>query len=114
MNEQTAALISQLAAKLGTTADNLWAVLIHQAPISAATDILQYIAVGVAIWMYQKWLRANWDDLGDGAAVFAIIGGVALAIAGLTAFFCFPNTVAAIANPDYWALKEVLSYIRTK
>ena len=38
MNEATAKLIEELAAKLGTTAEHLWGVLVRQAPISATVS----------------------------------------------------------------------------
>lgn len=40
MNEQTVKLVEQLAQKLGTTTEYLWNVLIKQAPISAAIDMI--------------------------------------------------------------------------
>ena len=48
MDSQSAVVIQNLANKLGTTSEYLWAVLIKQAPISGTVDLILY-ALTVAV-----------------------------------------------------------------
>ena len=115
MNEHTAALIQNLAAKLGTTTEYLWSVLIKQAPINAATDVLQYIAAGFLAYFYYKWATSDKRDYDEFGQMFAALGvGLPLLIILIAIFFCFPNTITALVNPEYWALKEILSAVKGK
>lgn len=115
MNEQTQQLIEKLAEKLGTTAEHLWAVLVRQAPISSATDAIALsIAAAVMVWGY--WLvrektkdDGDWNDQCGSIALPWIIWGVGtLAILLLMCCKC-SGIVAGFLNPEYWALKEILS-----
>ena len=122
MNEQTEKLILELAEKLGTTAEHLWGVLVKQAQINAAIDLLIMIVVlGISLVWYRlvkskttkppisnddPYPYAEWSD------EFAIIAWTLLAIWGvgaLIALLCTISTVAtALMNPEYWAIKQIL------
>lgn len=116
MNEQTAKLIEQLAAKLGTTAEHLWGVLVRQAPISAITDILTSMLIVFLIWkslgFVQRKTRdtndapADWDE--EGAFAAWVIWGIAALIGTLCVLCDINYIVAGFANPEYWALKQIL------
>lgn len=116
MNEQTAQLLSDLAAKLGTTSEYLWGVLVKQAPLSATVDLIQYAVILLAAgWLYRMRGRAKKcldDDLANaipyGFAWFFVF--VLLMIALLS----IGNTVAGFFNPEYWALREILSAAKGK
>lgn len=115
MNEQTIQLLEKLAAKLGTTAEYLWGVLIKQAPIAAYEQMLTMI---IAVIIAALFLRvsfkhgkvADWTN-GDSHVARCIVYGVA-ALAGATVFTCTlcSNTIiTCLVNPEYWALQQVLS-----
>jgi uncharacterized Tic20 family protein len=119
MNEQTAKLVEQLAQKLGTTADYLWSVLLKQAPISAITDLVFFaftIILGVVIYKVHKHLLAEKDgnnsiyyDLEEGAVVPMIFVLVIWAIMFIACLCSIGNIINGFLNPEYWALKEILS-----
>ena len=48
MNDQTALLLKQLADKLGTTTEYLWAVLLKQAPITCTVQLTVIIITFIA------------------------------------------------------------------
>lgn len=123
MNEQTTKLIQELADKLGTTAEHLWAVLVRQAPISAAWDLIYLflmlsIAAGSFVmsrrFLVQTIQQAQDSDdeptlfkLGISTAITGIIALVAL-IECAFAVGSFGMTLAGFFNPEYWALKQIL------
>ena len=54
MNDQTAALLQNLANKLGTTSEYLWGILLRQATLSGTTDLIQYAILGVLTYFFYK------------------------------------------------------------
>lgn len=119
--EELTPILEQLAEKLGTTTDYLWAVLLKQAPISAATNLLYFvllILVGVVMWKTHRKASLKvggvsaYDELSAEMLVFMIF---MLIIWAARLFWCLPfslNTVVAgFLNPEYWALSEVMSLI---
>ena len=114
MNDKTLQALTTLAAKLGTTAEYLWAVLVKQAPLSGALDLALIAAwVGVCVWLVRFVRRKTAGDQpawSDEAFVFFAWGGVGVVccltalIGGLT----IGGAVTAIVNPEYWALRQIL------
>lgn len=116
MNETTATLIETMAAKLGTTAEYLWGVLVKQAPISSACAIASIAFWAVAMALLYRWIRVNTkkDENGDARwcdeacafawALWAIVLGVMILRAGV----CMTNITTGFLNPEYWALKQLL------
>ena len=122
MDEHYQQLIDTLATKLGTTAEHLWGVLIRQAPISGAVNLVLCITMFVAAWRLivfvkrkttvpektedNKFPHAEWG--GDEA----MLGwGIALFTAAVAVFCTLSSAstiIAAFVNPEYWALKELL------
>lgn len=122
MNEQTAKLVEQLAQKLGTTTEYLWSVLLRQAPISALTDLIYFVLVcigGVFILKAHKnFSKENerrdskyYDN--DALAPIMIVVVVIWTVLFLAAFFSIGNIVNGFFNPEYWALDEILSSLKT-
>ena len=122
MDEHYQQLIDTLATKLGTTAEHLWDVLIRQAPISGAVDLVLCVSMLVAAWRlivfvkrkttvpkkteHNKFPYAEWGG-ND-----AMLGwGAALCMAAVAVFYTLSSAstiIAAFVNPEYWALKELL------
>jgi hypothetical protein len=114
VNDQTAALLQNLANKLGTTSEYLWGVLIRQAPISGTADLIQFSIFGIAAYFFYKWVTSENRDFSDGGDSWpgAIFIGLPLVLILIVIFFCFPNTLYAFFNPEYWALDHVLSAVK--
>lgn len=122
MDEKFQKLIEALAAKLGTTAEHLWGVLVRQAPISGAVDLVLCVVIAaVTVWWValvkrkttcppetetNRYPKAEWRDEGAFLAwlVTVIFGVLAL----ISVIGSAQGIVAAFANPEYWALKQLV------
>lgn len=125
MNDKTIALIEKLAEKLGTTAEHLWGVLLHQAPISGAVDlatvaVMVLAAVGLVRFVKGKTTKpamteddryphAEWEDEGAGLAWLGAT--IYLIITGVVVIGSAQGIVAAFFNPEYWALSHILGKV---
>lgn len=122
MDDKTLQALTTLAAKLGVTAQYLWGVLLRQAPITGAIDLAMLLcwvitAVYIARFVHRKtktpkkteeneYPIAEWHGEGAPFAYFA-----AIAFAVITALMVglhLSSVVAALVNPEYWALKQIL------
>jgi hypothetical protein len=113
MNEQTAKLIQQLADKLGTTAEHLWAVLIKQAPITSSIELAGFvIALAIAGYLtklFRGYCKANPRDLDEPHVCFGWFGIILfLAIWTIAFIMHMPVVLAGFTNPEYWALMQVM------
>ncbi len=114
MNEQTQKLISELADKLGTTAEHLWGVLVRQAPIDATASIvssgvfllISLITIIVGLQLQKK----TQEDFAYGfSSFFCLAGGaIALAVTISVTVASLSDISAGFINPEYWALKQIL------
>ena len=114
MDDRTFKILQELAANLDTTAEFLWGVLLRQAFISGIIDILQYCLIIGVSYAYYKWVVSEKRDFstgGDSLPVAWVLGAL-LAVLLIIMFFAFPNTITNFANPDYSALKSILSAIK--
>ncbi len=122
MNDQTTKLVEQLAQKLGTTAEYLWAVLLKQAPISAATDLIYLILViigGVLLYKLHKYLSEEggeyknsiYCDKEELVVIPMVLVTFLWGVIAIVCFFCIGNIINGFFNPEYWALKEILSQL---
>lgn len=122
MDEKYRQLIEALAEKLGTTAEHLWGVLVKQAPISGAVDLVLCIVIAASAWWWAALVKRKttkppktdddrypYAEWSDEAAGLSWIGAV---IAVVFALICIVGSaqgiVAAFANPEYWALKQLV------
>ena len=115
--EQITPVLEKMAEKLGVTCEYLWSVLIKQAPLSGIADIVQYVLLGIATWVfvkvsfkvYRKIQENVWDEI---AYIPLYIIGIGILIFWAVAFLCFPETIWAFFNPEYWALQQILQTIQ--
>lgn len=122
MDNQTADLLKQLASKLGTTAQNLWNILLHQAPISATIGlIISAILIIFPIVLYKVHLRLLKED-GDRYSgyenndAYPIIMGILAfgALVGIIFVVCnIENILNGYFNPQYWALEKILDTLKS-
>jgi hypothetical protein len=122
MDEKFQKLIEALAAKLGTTAEHLWGVLVRQAPISGAVDLVLCVVIAaVTVWWValvkrkttcppetetNRYPKAEWRD--EGALLAWIVTVIFGVLALISAIVSAQGIVAAFANPEYWALKQLV------
>jgi len=126
MNEtQIIDALRELAAKLGTTSEYLWQVLIRQAPISGTVNLLVCIAWAyIAVWGFrlvsaktklppktkdEPHPSSEWDDEGRVAAW--ILWGIYTLVGTIIAGCSLEYIVGALINPEYWALTQVLHQV---
>jgi hypothetical protein len=111
--KEIAPLLEKLAAKLGTTAEYLWAVLVRQATVEAwLYSVCAAVALSIACYVFGLSRSANGQregfdamsskDLRRTIAVLFLIVGLALLSAGVGHF----------VNPEYYALSEILGALR--
>ena len=124
MNTETTKLIEQLAQKLGTTTEYLWSVLIKQAAISAATDLLYLILVIIGLIVLIKlhfkfsivkgdgWDNRSDYEKSDGLGIAMACIAVVLGGMFFVCFFSIGDIINGFVNPEYWALDKVLSSIK--
>lgn len=118
MNEKTTELIEKLAAKLGTTAEHLWEVLVNQAPIYAASKGTMVVLMAVVcavlavkcVRHIKRAFSAEGEDETNRNALSAMICGLSLAVLATISFTNVDLSLimAGFFNPEYWALNEVL------
>lgn len=121
MNEQTTQLIEQLAAKLGTTAEYIWATLIRQAPIEATVTLIQIILILLFGWtLYEThmhlltptdndgYTRTGYERHRDLASIPMLIAGIVFAILIIYALIAISDVANGYVNPEYWALERIL------
>ncbi len=118
MNDQTLKLAERLAQKSGTTAEYLWQVLLKQAPISAAIDLMYFVLAiigGFVIYRLNKHflkLTAQGNNIYKEQEWIAIIMFVCLVVCAamiMVCFLSFGNIINGFFNPEYWALDKILS-----
>jgi hypothetical protein len=120
MQTQLLSRLDALAAKLGVTANHIWAVLLKQAQVELVQSIVWAIlaALVVCLTVYCLW-RINttvtadenydWYPWRIGVAIASYAGGAA-ALAILFRNLCAIPTLAM--NPEFWALQEVLKTVK--
>ncbi len=120
MDDKTLQALTALAQKLGTTAEYLWGVLLKQAPITGLVHLALLISLVVmAVWWTRVVIdkttekevkgfcypRAEWES------DEALGAWLSVALTVLHALFFvttnLADTVAALLNPEYWALKQI-------
>ncbi len=124
--DKLAPLLEQLAEKLGTTVEYLWGVLIKQASVTVIVNIgvnLIFVCLIIFLIVLGKKLTSKLKPTEDNKYPKAIIeddDGVFFTWAGIIvvvtiSFFIIllssGEIVNALCNPEYWALKEVLSMV---
>lgn len=108
MNPEIIKVIETLAAKLGTTAEYLWGVLIKQAPISGMCDILGFVIVGSILFCLYILVRKT--EYADSDAEITSWGGLGIAslIVLIALLTTLTDIISCFANPEYWALKQII------
>ena len=130
MDEKTTMLIEQLAAKLGTTAEYLWKVLVKQAAIDAVYSGLWIIATVIfgcyLYWQHKRncvvksrrgvnrtaYGSIGFTGEGDGSTEAMVVGVLIFICLFFYSIACINDAVNGIFNPEYWALQEILETVK--
>lgn len=97
----------ELLARLGTTVEHLWGVLLRQAPIHGAFSIVFDVVACVALYYAWRTLY-KWDGYVEDKDILYALLGCVTAFVCVYVFYNLPMIAAAFFNPEYWALKQVL------
>lgn len=122
MDTETVNLLAELAAKLGTTSEYLWEILLRQAPISSTIILIQSIFTvlsGIFLWRLHKYFSKETDedysmyDRGNGGleSLMVIFSALILVIC-IALFFAIENMLNGYFNPEYWALNKILNVLK--
>ena len=122
MDEKTLQAVTGLANKLGITAEYLWGVLLRQAPLTGIIDLMLIMTwvIGAVVWCRfivrkttcprptedDRYSKAEWT--GESALFAWASAVVVVLIAGAVLSTSLSIVVAALANPEYWALRQIL------
>ena len=117
--EQLRPLLEKLAEQLGTTVEQLWRVLLQQTQIEI---VLCNLWMGICLWggigiivlaiiMIIFAVKTEEDGMGLFAFVVIIL---TIIIAGIGYYNNYSELLTLTKNPEYWALKEVLSALGRK
>ena len=121
MDDKTIQILNALAEKLGTTSQYLWGVLLKQAPISGVVSLLSVSAIIIAAVLWCRFVKmkttkplrteenhypsADWSD--EGAELAWISVAIVILLASIATISGINSIVAALFNPEYWALKQI-------
>lgn len=123
MDDKYRQLIEDMAAKLGVTVEHLWGVLVKQAPISGAVDLVICIVMAAAtVWWFRLVIRkttrrpddpdtylsprSEWND--EVAFIAWVSAIVSMAVTLIFISASAEGIVSAFVNPEYWALMRLL------
>ena len=113
MNEELGRKLAELAARLGTTVEHLWGVLIRQAYIDGISSLftaLCALAVGfIALFLFFQVRGDREKYLGKYAPAFAeyfILGIVLLFVLGIAGSNLY-WVITDFFNPEFYALRQL-------
>lgn len=116
-----AVVIEKLAAKLGTTAEYLWGVLIKQAAVNALNNVIFIVFVilfGFILFrLHKKFLKEDknndsiYDEFEGAAIIPMVLGCVAFLVMFFCGIACIGDTITSLVNPEYWALQQILTQV---
>ena len=119
MDDNTRILLEGLAEEMGVAVEVLWGALLRQAPIAGAMGllgVLLFAAVTViGLFLVCRALRSCEGDLDDLSRFGLLLAGAVLAVCfGAILLAEIPRVgiyLAGFLNPEYWALREVLTLL---
>lgn len=109
--DQVAMYLDKIGGKIGVTFEQMWPFLVKQAFIEGLFSTIIFAVYtcfyGLFIWKFNK-KYSNTDDC-------TLIEGLGLVIGGFIWFIFFVLFVCCflgMINPEYYAIKEILSVVK--
>ncbi|NCD07544.1 MAG: hypothetical protein EOL97_15660 [Spirochaetia bacterium] len=114
--EQLTQLLAQLAAKLGTTTEYLWSILLKQAQVVIITrsllSLILIIGIILSIKLIYKIISESSTEDPDNPTVFTVgLLSTLIFILSISLFFSVEALITTAINPEYWALERVLNIL---
>lgn len=119
MDNNTTMLLQQLATKLGTTVEQLWAILLAGQRTTAMVDFalafFSLLALGICLFLGHKcWQKISGCGYIDDVPFIILLSALIVAtfflmIAAPVNFF---NGLELILNPQYAALHEIMRLLK--
>ena len=101
-----------LAQRFGTTVAHLWDVVVRQVYVTALTNAIMAVTLGIAsYWLYRlgqsRWALYKQDtySMSDFTAVLSFLG---CGGAGVLAVVNLINLIGRLLNPEFYALRFLL------
>lgn len=119
--EEMVPLLEQLAAQMNTTVEFLWDVLVRQAQVEVAKFIMYLILFILYTIGSVKFIRygihKGKEEDGDVDAEIrwlfsTVLVGILNIIYLVVLFINVGFVVTALLNPEYWALQQILEFIK--
>ena len=112
-----APLLEQLAAKLGTTAEYLWQVLLKQVQVEIGLAemgmTISFIMYAIAAVLFIVSIVNRIKEGDYDLAGYWIVGGFMVAVLAATVHILnYVQLLTLRNNPEYWALQEVLKHLQ--
>jgi len=99
-------LIRDLAEKLGTTAEQLWSVLLAQAQLNSISSLCVYLVWVAVLFVGYKIVNIQASDFCKEMKI--VFYGVLSLIFFVYLISSINGVVTGFVNPEYFALNEVL------
>lgn len=108
MDNETLTALTALATKLGTTSEYLWSVLLKQAPISGMTDLILITAMITLTAIYTRLVIKYFPELDEDSFGAWAVAAILVSLSTVITLSSAGNIIAALFNPEYWALRQIL------
>jgi Mn2+/Fe2+ NRAMP family transporter len=111
MNEEILKRIDVLAAKLNTTGEHLWRVLVAQQKVEAIMGLLLFL-LGVCIivsviWYVHKLWKSDYNPGDVDVMMTFVVVVIGIVVCGVNF-----DWWGRLINPEYYALKEILEVLK--
>jgi formate hydrogenlyase subunit 3/multisubunit Na+/H+ antiporter MnhD subunit len=113
MTEELGRKLAELAARLGTTVEHLWSVLIRQAyidGISSLITVLITVAFGLGLIFLFQYVRNKHKEALEKyvptGLEFVVLGMVLVVVAGIAGNNLY-WVISDFFNPEYYALRQL-------
>lgn len=122
MKEETITkYIDQLAQSLNVASEHVYEALINQAMVSGIASIVWAVIMTAVVLGCLKVIqktRKKAQESGDyfdesQAFLKSILFGILIIMSFVSGYCALENALTALLNPEYWAIKEVLSAIKS-
>lgn len=119
MDDNVTKLLEQLATKLGTTTEYLWAITVKEAQLAAITNLI-YMAMTIVAWipfwkvhyyLLNEKNSMNYEN-NDWVGVVMVVLAVILLVLTIGTFSTIREIIDGFFNPEFWAFDYILGMLK--